>query len=115
MFAEIYIQGPLLGLFAFFAIGIFHPIVVKAEYYFSKKIGWIFLLFGVILSSFSLFVEGFWSYVLGVFGFALFWSVLEIIEQHKRVLKGRAKRNPNRVYEQKNEQKWKLSILMGLF
>jgi len=100
MLDEIYIQGPLLGLFAFFAIGIFHPIVAKAEYYFSKKVWWIFLLAGVLLSLISLFVEGFWSYVLGVFGFASFWSVLEIIEQHKRVLEGRAKRNPNRIYKE---------------
>ena len=32
------IQGLLLGLVCFLCIGIFHPIVVYAEYYFSKKI-----------------------------------------------------------------------------
>ena len=30
-------QGLLLGLVCFLCIGIFHPIVVYAEYYFSKK------------------------------------------------------------------------------
>lgn len=98
MFEEIYYQGPLLGLFAFFAIGIFHPIVAKAEYYFSKKVWPVFLIIGVFLSGLSLFLEDFWSYAAGVFGFASFWSVLEVIEQHKRVLEGRAKKNPNRTY-----------------
>lgn len=30
--------GILIGVITFFLIGLFHPIVIKAEYYFSKKI-----------------------------------------------------------------------------
>ena len=30
-------QGIIIGISAFLIIGIFHPIVVKGEYYFSKK------------------------------------------------------------------------------
>ena len=33
-----YIENIVLGVFLFFIIGIFHPIVIKAEYYFGKKI-----------------------------------------------------------------------------
>ena len=96
---NIYINGFLLGLFSFFTIGVFHPVVAKTEYYFGKKTWWIFLTFGFVFSGVSLFVEGFLSYLFGVLGFALFWSTIEIIEQHKRVLKGQAKRNPKREYE----------------
>lgn len=31
-------QGIIIGGMAFLIIGIFHPIVIKGEYYFSKKI-----------------------------------------------------------------------------
>ena len=40
-------QGLLLGLVCFLCIGAFHPIVVYAEYYFSKKIVWLFFLIGL--------------------------------------------------------------------
>ena len=32
-------QGIVIGAAAFLIIGIFHPIVVKGEYYFSKRSG----------------------------------------------------------------------------
>jgi hypothetical protein len=32
-------QGITIGIIAFEIIGIFHPIVIKTEYYFGKK-GW---------------------------------------------------------------------------
>ncbi|HCX63015.1 DUF4491 family protein [Sedimentibacter sp.] len=32
------LQGITIGLTAFFIIAIFHPIVIKAEYYIGKKI-----------------------------------------------------------------------------
>ena len=31
--------GILIGIVTFLIIGIFHPIVIKSEYYFSKKYG----------------------------------------------------------------------------
>ena len=39
------------------------------------------------------------STLLGVTGFNLFWATHEIFLQHKRVLRGQAKKNPERVYE----------------
>ncbi len=91
--------GPLLGLFAFFAIGIFHPIVIKMEYHWGKKSWWVLLFPGIVFIVLSLFFKDIWSVVFGVFGFACLWSTVEIFKQHERVLKGSAKRNPKRKYE----------------
>ncbi|MBQ1209304.1 MAG: DUF4491 family protein [Bacteroidales bacterium] len=50
--------GLLVGLGAFACIGLFHPLVIKAEYH------------------------------LGVFGFSSFWSIHELFKQKERVQKG---------------------------
>ena len=42
------IQGITIGFLTFVIIGIFHPIVIKAEYYFGHKIWWVFLLTGIV-------------------------------------------------------------------
>ena len=100
MFSDINYYGLLLGVVAFLIIGFFHPIVAKAEYHFSKKIWWVFLLIGITFSGLSLLFENdILSTAFGVLGFSSFWSVFEVIEQHKRVLQGRAKRNPKRDYK----------------
>jgi hypothetical protein len=92
-------NGLIFGLIAFLIIGIFHPVVAKTEYYFGKKIWWIFLLTGIVFSGWSLLlVNNFASLATGVTGFGLFWSTHELFKQHQRVLTGRAKRNPNRTY-----------------
>lgn len=97
---NIYYEGLIFGVIAFFAIGVFHPIVIKAEYYFSKKIWPVFLIFGLIFCVLSVFFKSnYWSIIFGVIGFASFWSVHELFKQHERVLKGRAKMNPNRKYQ----------------
>ena len=36
--------GILIGLISFLSIGVFHPIVIKAEYHFSKSCWPVFLL-----------------------------------------------------------------------
>lgn len=93
-------NGLIMGLIAFFIIGLFHPIVAKAEYYRGKKIWWVFFVLGILFSAISLFPQNnLISLILGVLGFGLFWSTHEVFKQHERVLKGRAKRNPNRTYE----------------
>ena len=38
--------GIVIGLGTFLIIGMFHPIVIKAEYYFGKRCWWVFLLAG---------------------------------------------------------------------
>jgi hypothetical protein len=90
--------GPLLGLFAFIAIGIFHPIVIKMEYHLGKKSWWILLFPGIIFIILSMFFKDILSVVFGVFGFACIWSTIEIFKQHERVINGRAKKNPKREY-----------------
>ena len=39
--------GIIIGAATFFSIGIFHPIVIKAEYYFGAQCWWAFLLAGL--------------------------------------------------------------------
>jgi hypothetical protein len=81
--------GVIVGLVTFFIIGLFHPIVIKAEYYFGVKCWWIFLLLGIISLVISFFVDNnIIAILLGVFSFSNFWSILELFEQKKRVEKG---------------------------
>ena len=81
--------GLLVGLSTFLIIGLFHPLVMKAEYYIGVKSWIIFALAGVVFSVFSLLVKGFiLSTILGVVAFSSFWSILEVIHQRERVRKG---------------------------
>ena len=93
------ISGLGIGLSAFLIIGLFHPIVIKAEYYLGTKSWWIFLFLGVIAAIFSFFISNlFVSAVLGVLSFSSFWTIKEIFEQEERVKKGWFPRNPKRKY-----------------
>lgn len=90
-------QGILIGGVAFIIIGIFHPIVIKAEYHYGTRIWPVFLIVGIV----SLFVTIYmnhtvWSAILGVFGFSSLWSIRELFEQAERVAKGWFPRNPSR-------------------
>lgn len=90
-------EGLLLGVATFICIGLFHPIVVKAEYYFGTKCWWAFALVGVVAVVASLFLKDVYaSALLGVFAFSCFWSIWELFEQKKRVAKGWFPRNPRR-------------------
>lgn len=91
-------QGLLIGLGTFLIIGVFHPIVIKAQYYFGTGCWWVFLLAGVAAVAGSLFVGNLLaSALLGVTGFSCFWSILEVFQQEKRVERGWFPRNPKRV------------------
>lgn len=90
-------QGILVGFCSFLLIGLFHPIVRKAEYHFTKRIFPAFLLAGALCLTGAYFTANqFVSSILGVAGFCCFWSVKELFEQEKRVEKGWAPRNPKR-------------------
>ena len=81
--------GLLIGLATFLIIGLFHPLVIKAEYYLGVKSWWIFALSGIIFSVLSILAgDMIWSTILGVTAFSSFWSILEVFEQKKRVQKG---------------------------
>ena len=81
--------GLLVGLSTFLIIGLFHPLVIKAEYYIGVKSWVLFAVAGVVFSVASLLAEGFiLSTILGVVAFSSFWSILEVFEQRERVRKG---------------------------
>ena len=89
--------GLIIGVAAFLMIGMFHPIVIKAEYHFGTGCWWAFLLVGLAATAASLFTAHYiWSTLLGVFAFSCFWSILEVFEQQKRVEKGWFPANPKR-------------------
>ena len=81
--------GIIIGLATFLIIGVFHPIVIKAEYYLGTRCWWMFLLAGIIFGAISLIISNLIvSSILGVTAFSCFWSILELKEQKKRVRKG---------------------------
>lgn len=88
--------GIVIGLCTFLIIGMFHPLVIKAEYYLGKQCWWIFLLAGILFAVLSLFIPGEWSVISGVVAFSSFWSILELFQQEKRVKKGWFPENPDR-------------------
>ena len=90
-------NGLIIGISVFLLIGIFHPVVIKAEYYFTKKIWPIFFILGIIFSVISLFCQNIIiSILLGSLGFTCFWSIKELFEQEERVNKGWFPKNPRR-------------------
>ena len=92
-------NGLLIGVVTFLVIGLFHPLVVKAEYYWGTKSWWLFLIGGILAAAASLFIENILgSTVCGEIAFSSFWSIKEVFEQEERVLKGWFPKNPNRTY-----------------
>ena len=89
--------GLLVGLSTFLIIGLFHPLVIKAEYYIGVKSWMLFALAGVAFSVASLLAEGIiLSTILGVVAFSSFWSIGEVFQQKKRVEKGWFPANPKK-------------------
>ena len=89
---EFLIEYRLLGLFigvcTFLIIGLFHPVVVKAEYYWGTRCWWVFLLLGLGGMAVSLLTDNVLLAALaGVFAFS---------SQRERVAKGWFPANPKR-------------------
>ena len=81
--------GIIIGVATFLIIGLFHPIVIKAEYYFGVKCWWVFAVMGVVTCVASLLIESvLLSTLLAVWGASSLWSIGELFEQRKRVAKG---------------------------
>jgi len=92
-----HLTGIIIGAISFLSIGVFHPIVIKSEYYFGKECWPVFLVAGIILMVISALVPGvILSSALAVIGMSSWWSILELFEQEKRVQKGWFPANPNR-------------------
>lgn len=81
--------GIIIGLATFLAIGLFHPLVIQAEYYLGTRCWWMFLVAGILFGAASLLVENvILSTILGVVAFSSFWSIHELVQQRERVRKG---------------------------
>lgn len=92
-------QGLIIGFVVFATIGLFHPIVVKLEYYYGQKPKLLLAFIGICLIAISFFAEILLSIFLACLGFSCLWAALEIAKQGKRVIKGRAKANPKRLHK----------------
>lgn len=98
--SEFGLSGLFIGICTFLIIGFFHPVVVKAEYYWGTRCWWVFLLLGIAGVAASICVENIlFSSLLGVFAFSSFWTIKEVFEQEERVRKGWFPKNPKRKYD----------------
>lgn len=89
--------GLIIGIATFLIIGLFHPLVIKAEYYLGVRSWWIFLIAGITGVLASIFINNdTLSIICGVVAFSCFWSIKELFEQRRRVQKGWFPKNPKR-------------------
>lgn len=92
-----YFEGIIIAVATFLIIGLFHPIVIKSEYYWGVKCWPFFALVGIGLLAISLFISNVLvASIIGVTGCSSLWSILEIFEQRERVRKGWFPMNPRR-------------------
>ena len=81
--------GIVIAISTFLIIGLFHPIVIKTEYYFGTKPWWMFLILGIACVCCSILIsDAVFSSAIGVLGASFLWSIGELFEQKKRVEKG---------------------------
>lgn len=92
-----FFTGLIIAFGTFLIIGVFHPIVIKTEYYFGTSPWWVFLVLGIgaIIASLCI-AQLILSSLLGVIGASCLWSIGELFEQKKRVDKGWFPKNKNR-------------------
>jgi hypothetical protein len=94
---EIYFTGIIIAVSTFLIIGMFHPLVIKVEYYTGIRFWWVFLVLGVLSIIGALFVENpLLSSLIGVFGASSLWTIGELFSQRKRVKRGWFPMNPKR-------------------
>ena len=86
-----------IAAMTFFTIGIWHPIVIKTEYYWGTRPWILYLFIGLGCLAGAVFVSNVYlSSFLGVFGASALWGIKELFEQKKRVERGWFKKNPRR-------------------
>ncbi|MBO7068969.1 MAG: DUF4491 family protein [Bacteroidaceae bacterium] len=92
-----YFQGIIIAIATFLIIGVFHPIVIKTEYYWGVRCWPLFAIVGIVLLVASLFVSStLYAAIMGVTGCSSLWSILELFQQRERVRKGWFPKNPRR-------------------
>lgn len=100
---EYNLTGLIIGISTFLIIGLFHPLVIKGEYYFGEKIKWVFAIGGLIFTILTLISTSVMiSSLFGVTAFSCFWSIKEVSEQVERVRKGWFPANPKRKVKREN-------------
>ncbi len=93
----LHFSGLTIAVSTFLIIGMFHPIVIKVEYYWGTRLWWVFLLLGIAFIVGALLIGNIIiSSILGILGASSLWSIGEIFEQRKRVKKGWFPKNPKR-------------------
>lgn len=89
--------GIIIAICTFLTIGLWHPIVIKTEYYWGTKPWIVYLIIGVASIVAALFIENtIISASVGVFGASALWGIGELFKQKKRVDNGWFPKNPNR-------------------
>ena len=92
-----YFTGVVIAFATFLTIGLWHPIVIKTEYYWGTRPWLVYLLIGVACIVCALFIEHtIISAIVGVFGASALWGIGELFAQRKRVQKGWFPMNPKR-------------------
>lgn len=95
--ADWHLEGLAVGLATFLIIGLFHPVVIKCEYYFGVRCWWWFLVLGIAMCVVSMLIDNtIGSTLAGVVAFSSFWTIKEVFEQQERVRKGWFPANPRR-------------------
>ncbi|MDE6378377.1 MAG: DUF4491 family protein [Duncaniella sp.] len=96
--ATYHLSGLALGLFTFVIIGVFHPLVIKGEYYLGDKLCTRLFCLLAILSGVASVVcdDMIYQSLLAVVAFSSLWSIGEVKQQRRRVLKGWFPMNPRR-------------------
>ena len=95
-----YFTGIIIAASTFLAIGIWHPIVIKTEYYWGTRPWILYLIVGLACITGALFIENaIISSIVGVFGASALWGIGELFAQKRRVEKGWFPKNPNRKYK----------------
>ena len=86
---QYHLTGLTIGAATFLIIGLFHPLVIKGEYYFGVRCWWVFALMGLAAVAGSLWAGNILvSTLLAGWGASSFGSIGELFEQRKRVEKG---------------------------
>ena len=94
-----YFRGIIIAASTFLVIGIWHPIVIKTEYYWGTRPWILYLIVGLACITGALFIENaIISSIVGVFGASALWGIGELFAQKRRVEKGWFPKNPNRKY-----------------
>lgn len=100
---ELHFTGIIIAVSTFLIIGIFHPIVIKTEYYWGTRPWWLFFVGGILAVCLAITVENvIASSILGIIGASSLWAIGELLEQKKRVEKGWFPMNPKRKDQYRN-------------